>query len=190
MKKYNLAVIFAGGKSSRMGEDKALLPFGSFSTLSSFQYDKLTHLFKNVYISTKEDKFDFDVELIEDIYEESSPLVGLLSIFETLHIEEVFVLSVDAPFVDEEIISKIMQTDIKEYDAIVAKSPNGLEPLCGRYRKTILPILKQQYAKSNHKMQELLNLANTYKVKFDTKQPFMNLNYQTEYKKALRFIEE
>lgn len=34
-------VIFAGGKSSRMGEDKALLPFGNFKTLTQYQLTRL-----------------------------------------------------------------------------------------------------------------------------------------------------
>jgi len=53
-------VIFAGGKSSRMGEDKSLLPFSSFKTLTEFQLSRLSKIFKNVYISTKEkNKFEF-----------------------------------------------------------------------------------------------------------------------------------
>ena len=46
-------IIFAGGKSSRMGEDKALLPFGGYPTLTQFQYIKLRKNFQNIYISAK-----------------------------------------------------------------------------------------------------------------------------------------
>ncbi|MDQ1268445.1 MAG: molybdenum cofactor guanylyltransferase, partial [Campylobacterota bacterium] len=61
-------VIFAGGKSSRMGKDKSLLPFGTFDTLTEFQLNRLGKIFKNVYISCKEkSKFNFEAEFIEDI---------------------------------------------------------------------------------------------------------------------------
>ena len=110
MSLYNHAIIFAGGKSSRMGEDKALLPFGNHKTLTAYQYEKLKKVFHTVSISAKENKFDFNCPIITDIYEESSPLVGILSIFETMkEIDEVFILSVDAPFVDDAIIAKIME---------------------------------------------------------------------------------
>jgi len=66
MKHTMPAVIFAGGKSSRMGKDKALLPFADCNTLSEFQYNKLTSLFDKVYISSKEDKFDFEATVITD----------------------------------------------------------------------------------------------------------------------------
>ena len=186
MKSYNTAVIFAGGKSSRMGKDKSLLPFGKYKTLTAFQYEKLQTLFKTVYISTKEEKFDFDAKLIKDCYKDSSPLVGLLSIFETLDVEEVFVLSVDAPFVDVETIKHIMKINIEEYDAVVAKSPKGIEPLCGRYKKSILPLLQKQYSEDNHRLQNLLNAAKTYTLSFKDDTLFSNLNHPEEYEKALK----
>ena len=46
-------VIVAGGKSSRMGRDKALLPFGGYSSLAQFQYQKFLPIFEKVYISCK-----------------------------------------------------------------------------------------------------------------------------------------
>ena len=51
-------VILSGGKSSRMGEDKSLLPFGSSNSLIEYQYKRLKPYFKNLYISSKIDKFD------------------------------------------------------------------------------------------------------------------------------------
>jgi molybdopterin-guanine dinucleotide biosynthesis protein A len=48
--KFRVCVIFAGGKSSRMGEDKSLLPFGTFSSLAEYQYNRLSNIFDIVYI--------------------------------------------------------------------------------------------------------------------------------------------
>jgi len=52
-------VILSGGKSSRMGEDKSLLPFSTSNTLIEYQYKRLKPYFKDIYISSKIDKFDF-----------------------------------------------------------------------------------------------------------------------------------
>ena len=54
-------VIFAGGKSSRMGQDKALMPFGKYNSLAQYQCERLSKIFKNIYISSKTNKFDFDI---------------------------------------------------------------------------------------------------------------------------------
>jgi molybdopterin-guanine dinucleotide biosynthesis protein A len=180
------AVIFAGGKSSRMGKDKALLPFAQYSTLSAYQYQKLKKIFYHVSLSSKEDKFNFSCQIIKDCYKESSPLVGIISIFQTLpNVEEVFILSVDAPFITKEIIDTLMETSDKKYDAVIAKSPNGLQPLCGLYRRSILPIAIEQYKKNNHKLKILLEKASIKIVPFSEQEPFTNLNYFEEYEKAL-----
>jgi len=180
------AVIFAGGKSSRMGEDKALLPFGEYSTLTEFQYSRLIKLFNRVTISAKEHKFDFDCVVIEDIYETHSPLVGIISIFETLQVEEIFILSVDAPFVERDTIEKILSCNEKDMDVLIAKSPSGVQPLCGLYKKSILPLAHQQLKKNNHRLGDLLRLAKTHYVKFDKDLPFTNLNHPKEYQQALK----
>ena len=179
------AVIFAGGKSSRMGEDKSLLPFGKFESMSEYQYHKLSQIFADVYISCKNNKFDFDAPLILDSYSQSSPLVGLISIFETLDVEEVFILSVDAPFVDIDIIKKLVHSP-NHYDATIAKTPNGTQPLCGIYRRSILSKAKELLAQDNHKLNFLLKSTNTMFVEFKSDEQFMNLNHPHEYKKAFK----
>ncbi|MBT8348873.1 MAG: molybdenum cofactor guanylyltransferase MobA [Sulfurovum sp.] len=183
------AVIFAGGKSSRMREDKSLLPFGNYPTLTEFQQAKLSTLFDKVYISAKENKFDFNCRVIKDTYTENSPLVGLISVFETLKIEEVFILSVDAPFVDKETIQKILDHNDSRADVIVAQSPSGIQPLCGLYKKSILTLAYAQLERNNHRLSDLLRLANTLFVQFNEDVLFTNLNHPAEYQQALKTFE-
>jgi len=182
---YSTAVILAGGRSSRMQRDKALLPFGDYTSLAEFQYRKLSKIFSNLYISSKNNKFNFDVEIVEDRYEGSSPLVALVSIFETLEeIEEVFILSVDAPFVSEKSIVKLYDIG-KEFDVVVAESNNGLEPLCAVYRRSCLKEAKKALELNQHRLQSLLEQLKVKKVKIDDKE-CINLNYPSEYKIAQR----
>jgi len=190
---YVHAVIFAGGKSSRMGEDKALLPFGGEASLAQYQFKKLSELFQYVSLCVKDNKFDFDCPLILDKYLESSPLVGILSVFETLkEIDEVFILSVDSPFVDESIIDALMKERHEakrrneDYDAIVAEGPNGIEPLCGLYKRSILALVKKHYEEGNHKLKDLLSVACPKTVYFSDTTAFTNLNHPQEYAKALK----
>ena len=189
MRGVTTAIIFAGGKSSRMGEDKALLPFAHYPTLTEFQYDKLSTLFDKVYISAKENKFDFDCIVIQDNYTEDSPLIGLISVFETLKAEEVFILSVDAPFVNKETIEKLLKHNESKFDVVVAESPSGVQPLCGLYKRSILPLAYTQLEKENHRLGDLLRLANTLFVEFDEDDPFTNLNHPKEYQQALKTFE-
>jgi len=183
------AVIFAGGKSSRMGQDKALLPFGTYASLSEYQYAKLSKLFTHVYLSTKKQKFDFTCQTITDMYETSSPLVALLSSFDSLKNETIFVLSVDAPLIDKEIITKLYNESIlssnKDKDAIIAQSPKGVQPLCGLYRRSIIPLAKVFFSEDNHKLTALLAKANTSYIHFVKEKSFTNLNTPSQYQNLI-----
>jgi molybdopterin-guanine dinucleotide biosynthesis protein A len=178
-----ILVIMAGGKSSRMKQDKALLPFGKYNSLAEYQYRRLSSYFDKVYISAKNNKFDFDVDIIEDKYENSSPLVALVSIFETLEVTELFILSVDAPFISTQTIEKLYEEVNNDNDIVVAESTNGVEPLCAVYKNTILTQAKKFLEEDNHRLKALLSSVSTQKVKIDN-QEFLNLNHPFEYAEA------
>ncbi len=179
-------VIFAGGRSSRMGQDKSLLPFGKYPSLTQFQYERLKPYFQDIYISSKSDKFDFDCKVIKDTHLAYSPLIALISIFETLDCNEVFILSVDAPFVDENVIEKILKFREDATDIVIAKSPSGIQPLCGCYKKSMLSFAYAQLEKNNHKLHDLLALVSSKLVYFKNDEPFTNLNHLQEYQEALK----
>jgi len=186
--KYDIpAILFAGGKSSRMGKDKALLPFAGYATLSEFQYERLGRLFKEVYISSKENKFDFKAKIIPDRYEASSPLVGIVSVFETLDADEIFILSVDAPFVNEEVISELLK-NTEGHDAIIAKTESGRQPLCGIYKRSVLELALKNLKENAHRIGNILNEIDTKFVFFEDDTAFINLNHPHEYEEALKSL--
>lgn len=181
-------IIFAGGKSSRMGEDKALLPFGSCNTLSEYQYTKLSKIFSQVYIVTKNcTKFDFEAQCIEDIpSKEAAPTFGFVAAFEKLDVEKIFVLSVDTPFISQEVVKQLFSEDTKECDATIARVCGKIHAMCGIYHRSLLPELHYMMQHSKHKLGLLLQTANTHYVDFKEEEPFFNLNHPHEYQEALK----
>ena len=157
-------VIMAGGKSSRMGSDKALLPFGAFATLTEFQMNRLQPHFETLHVSCKSRaKFAFEASFIEDIstYQQSSPLIALLSILEYLR-TPVCVLSVDTPFVTPDVFQKLYHMMPHENsDAVIARSPFGSHPLCAIYAPSITPNIKQMLQNNDHKIGNLLHASKT-----------------------------
>ena len=176
------AVILAGGKSSRMGEDKALLPFGAYSTMAEFQYNKLQKIFPNVYISAKENKFDFDAKVILDRYKESSPMVAIASILEELQ-EDFFLLSVDMPLLSIEAIEKLVEAYNREnfYEVYLLKSPNGLEPTAAIYTTKIAATIEEFLKRESYKLMNFLNTSKIKIVEWESEKDFVNLNYKEEY---------
>lgn len=184
-------VIFAGGKSSRMGEDKSLLPFGGFNTLAEFQHSRLSKIFKNVYISCKDKKkFDFEASYIEDIETDSvfAPTAGFIAVFQELKDDSFFAISVDSPFVNEYEINKILEADALHLDATIAKTKYGIEPMCGIYHRSLQHKFIDMLKENNHKLGFLLKSSNTSYVEFEDEKPFLNLNHPHEYEQALALI--
>jgi len=173
-----------------MGQDKSLLPFGNFSTLAEYQYRRLSRLFANVYISTKEQKFDFEAELIFDAPAEAvfAPTAGFDAMFRQLQDERLFVLSVDTPFVGEKEIAAILERDSADLDAVIAQTVSGSHPLCGIYHRTLLPSFEKMLEEKNHRLGQLLKSSKTAYVAFDREEPFANLNHPHEYEAAKKSL--
>ena len=180
------AIIFAGGKSSRMGRDKALLPFGGYQSLAQYQYNKLKTIFKDVYISTKNNKFDFEANLIYDTYQINSPLCAIISVLQYTK-KPSFILSVDSPFLNESDICKIISSHDDSYIASIAQTKDGLQPLCGIYNPSFIPMASKEISLNNHKINYILKNHNTNKIYFEDTKAFLNLNYPTDYEKALKY---
>ena len=182
-------VIFAGGKSSRMGRDKSLLPFSSYKTLTEFQLHKLKQIFKTVYISCKnKNKFNFDANFIEDIESDNvyAPTVGFISVFEYIKEDSFFVISVDTPFIDKHIILSLIQKDDKKFDATIATLHNKIQPMCGIYHCSLKNEFEQMLKNKNHKLGLMLKNSNTNYINFKSEDLFININNPQEYKNALK----
>jgi molybdopterin-guanine dinucleotide biosynthesis protein A len=176
-------VIFAGGKSSRMGEDKSLLPFGRYSTLTEYQLKRFEMHFDSIYISCKSrDKFDFTANFIEDNDQEVfSPLVAISSIFQRLSCDSFLALSVDTPFVSIDTLSQLIKKNDPTKIATIAKS-DYIEPLCCVYNQNIKPIIKDSIEQNRHKLTMILKDANIVQADIDE---FKNLNNKSDYLEAL-----
>ncbi len=184
-------IIFAGGKSSRMGEDKSLLPFGEFDTLTQYQFSKFSKIFKTVYISCKDkSKFDFETNFIEDIQTDDvfAPTAGFVAVFEKLKDERFFAISVDAPFVGEEEIKQIIDADTLESDATIAQTNYGIQPMCGIYHRSLQDEFIQMLKNGSHRLSFMLKNHKTNFKFFDDEKSFLNLNHPHEYEEALKIL--
>lgn len=183
-------ILFAGGKSSRMGEDKSLLPFGGCPTLTEFQYNRLITIFSHVYISAKSrDKFNFDAPFILDPPNaDYAPTAGFVTIFRELKEERVIVLSVDTPFVDERVFQALVDADTENLDAVIARTSEGSHPMCGLYHRSLLGEFERMLAEGDHRLGKLLAASNTLYLDFNNDELFANLNHPHEYEEAkMRF---
>lgn len=179
-------IILAGGKSSRMGEDKSLLPFGDYDTMIEYQYKKLSSIFKDVYISSKNNKFNFDANLIlDDTQNESSPMIALQTIFKKIDSDQVFIITVDVPLIEIETIKSLIYNS-KGYDITIASDDERIHNLCGIFSKNILKNINEALNNGIHKINYLIrNTPKNQSISFSNKDQFLNLNEKNTYFEAL-----
>lgn len=172
-----------------MGEDKALLPFSSYDTLSQYQFDRLKPYFKNIYISSKINKFDFlqsSENLILDEGKVFSPIVALQTILNSIKEQKVFIITVDTPLVSIESINQIIE-ESKNYEICVAQTKRT-HNLCGVFSKSVLTTIESMLKEDIHKVGFLLKQSKTHICELENDDEFINLNEKEEYFRALKLI--
>lgn len=174
-------VILAGGKSSRMKEDKCFLSFKN-KTLIQYQYDRLKKFFPDIYISSKTNKFPFDCNLIlenEDIF---SPLIALNKILNSIKKNKVFIITVDTPNVSIQSIQTIINKSEK-FDISIALTPdNKRHNLCGVFSKNIKTEIKTMLNDNNHRIGFLIKKSNSQNIFINNNDEFININTKEDYK--------
>jgi len=166
-----------------MGEDKSLLPFGGFETLIEFQHNKLSTIFQDLYISSKNDKFNFPCKIIYDENLVYSPMVALKSILEILDEKQVFIISVDTPLLTEETIQKLIKkSSDANFDVTIACDKEKTHNLIGVFHNTILTQIIQMLSDDNHKINTLLTQkVHLQKIFFEDQKQFSNINTKEDY---------
>ena len=182
-------VILSGGKSSRMGEDKSLLPFSSSKTLIQYQYDRLKPYFKDIYISSKVDKFDFlekEFLILDENKDIFSPILALDTIFDKFKNQKIFIITVDTPLVTIDSISKLIE-ESQNYDICIAQTEKT-HNLCGVFSSNISLTIKNMIETDIHKINYLIKNNNYNIVNFSDNSEFININNQDEYQESLVYI--
>lgn len=193
-------VILCGGKSSRMKSNKALLPFGEHS-LISYQYLKLKPLFKNVLISCKtSQKDELDSVLKKEIEgfrtetllleeeENFAPVYGILNAFKKLESNKIFILSCDVPLIKQKTI-KILLSNARDYEVVYAKDSDTIHPLVGVWSRSMEGALENAINNKEFRLLDLL-LSSENKGIYFHKMELINLNTRSDYKLALKHLEE
>jgi molybdenum cofactor guanylyltransferase len=160
------AIILAGGKSSRMGEDKALIPIQGIPLLT-----RVCNVAKSctdtIYIVTPWPERYRHLQLTgcefiqETPTDAQGPLVGFAQGLGRVRTEWVLLLACDLPNLRVEVLQDwVKRLDNVEVEniACLVKNPQGWEPLCGLYRSRCLPLLLDFINQGGRSFQDWLKL--------------------------------
>lgn len=185
------AFILVGGRSSRMGKDKAGLRFGERSAVAliAASLQVVAHTIRSVGGAVPVNE---DLENIADAHDQWGPLAGIEAALGNSNSEHCLIVACDLPFVTAKLFERLIGL-ADHWDAIVPLQSDGRpQPLCAIYRRTpCLTVARKVIADGQHSPRALLDQIQTRYVSFaelsdlaGSEYFFFNVNTPENYERA------
>ncbi len=185
--------VLAGGRSTRMSRDKALLPWGG-ATLLDHAIARLRSVTDDVRILCgPEPRYaDRGLPIVVDVPGPGSALIGLLSALVAAPRERSLLLAVDLPHATPALLQALIEAGPGS-DAVVPISPSGPEPLCALYRAACRKPIRIAIARGDLKMTSFWTDVHVRTIEGealtrlgDPRFLFVNVNAPEEYERTNR----
>jgi molybdenum cofactor guanylyltransferase len=192
------AIILSGGKSSRMGTNKALLKINEKTNIERIA-DALKLYFDDIILVTNHpESYEFlGLTMVNDQFPGMGPLAGLHAGLEASEYQTNFIVACDMPFVSAELASTLVQF-CKEYDAVIPVINGIRHPLFAVFKKEIAAEAARCIQEGSLRMRHLLDRINVLYVtekemqsvgQLDLDRVFFNMNHPNEYEDAKKWAE-
>lgn len=188
-KKQLSAIILAGGKSTRMKENKAFLTVDNVPLIQKVA-NNIEDYFQEIIISTgahSKEMFDFlPYRVVVDHQSLQGPLMGILCGLRASKTPVNFVIACDIPGIDIPFLHKMMAY-IDEYEIVVPVSgQNKFEPLFAFYNKCLIPRIEHLLNRQTFKVTELFPQARVKYIPLENSGWFYNINTTGDYQSYLK----
>ncbi|MDB5342970.1 MAG: molybdenum cofactor guanylyltransferase [Schlesneria sp.] len=192
------AIILCGGKSSRMGQDKATLPFGPECMLQRVVrlISEVIPAANIVVVAAAEQTLPPlppGIRVTHDEHQDRGPLEGLAAGLRCLggEVDAVYVTSCDVPLLVPAFVTQ-MFAELGDYEIAVPCDQERLHPLAAVYRCTVLPQIERLLHQDQLRVRLLFDAVCTRKVATEelrtvdpTLSTLLNLNHPEDYRAAL-----
>lgn len=153
--------VLAGGRSTRMGRDKALLAYQGSSLLKRALQTALL-ISRDVFIVGEAKNYSQFGPVVEDVYSDCGPLGGIHAALQSSGSDCNLILAVDMPFVSSALLRFLAERAASgEADVTVPEVENRLQPLCAIYRKSFWPIADKALKNAAYKITSLFGSVET-----------------------------
>jgi len=150
-------VILAGGKSSRMGTDKALLKLGQYYVIERIANVLRTMVEEVVIVTDRPKRYaKYGDTTTYDIMPGHGPLGGIhAGLVQAAH-PWMLVTACDLPFISVQ-VARLMLQCAADYDAVVPRYRGYTEPLYALYNKSCLEVMEQHLLQGQGKITRLFD---------------------------------
>ena len=185
MSKKNItAIILAGGKSSRMGSDKALLLYKNKTFLEHVVCAIKPLVDEVLIISNNKDHQVDNCKTIPDLILNSGPIAGIYTGLKHSKTENNLVISCDIPLVKTSILEFIIKKNDPEKEVIQLMNEQNRMPLIALYKKRLAPYFLSQLNKGQRRLMHATSNLKTKElfVKKEENAFLLNINTLNEFK--------
>lgn len=187
-KKHITGFVLAGGKSSRMGQDKGLMLLNGKEMLLLVIEQLLPCVDEVVIVSNNEAYKRFGFTVIEDLIKDAGPAGGIFTALKNSGTELNFILSCDMPFISTLAIEYFIQQ--ADDDVCIATEHGKQHPLFGMYNKSIVDMLEILINQNELKLQHIIKKFNHRLINMnawvnDENELFYNINSKMEFDNAI-----
>lgn len=160
-----VAFILAGGKSTRMGTDKAFVELRG-QTLLSRVLETARAVTPDVRIVGDPAIFEEFRPTVPDIFRDCGPLGGIHAALRGSQIDLNLILAVDLPFLTPDLLQFIVQRARGVPTAAVTapQTTSGWQPLCAVYRRQFTYIAEKALRERRYKIDALFEPARTQAI--------------------------
>jgi molybdopterin-guanine dinucleotide biosynthesis protein A len=179
------AIILAGGKSSRMGQDKAFIPWKGkpFIEHSIAAAEKVA---SRVILSGDTPRLlEFGLEVIKDVQKGKGPVYALASCFSQVKTENALVLSCDVPQVSASDLEYLIQNHESGVDVTCYAYDGKVMPLVGVYSSSSFDAFKNAVEGEERKLFTVLSRLNVKTIDYKGEGGLMNINNPEDLKALL-----
>ena len=158
-------VILTGGKSSRMGQDKALLSVGGVQMIRRI-LDVFERLFDEILVVTNKTgrHTGSGYREVTDIIPDCGPLGGIYTGLSYAKSDRIFVASCDVPFINDSTV-KIVIGESVSYDIVVPDDGCRLHPLHALYSTRCTPYIRKWLDNGFYNVTKFINEAEGLRVR-------------------------
>ena len=174
------SAVLAGGRSSRLGCNKALLRVGD-TTIIERVIKTVSEFVPDIKIITNsEEEYEFlGMKTVPDIMPGCGPLSGIHAALSLSHSEYVLVVSCDIPLISPKYIRELI--DIYPGADITIYKHKMFEPLCAIYRRTCIDVLKELIDHGEYRILDLFPSLNVRVLRIDAAESFRSINTLQDY---------
>jgi molybdopterin-guanine dinucleotide biosynthesis protein A len=146
------AVILAGGQSSRMGSNKALLPYRGGRFIESI-HRQLAGLFAELLLvtNTPEQYAFLGCRMVPDLHPGLGALAGLHAGLYHSRTPHIFAVACDMPCLNDTLIRALLARR-QQADVVIPESADGLEPLHAVYARDCLAPMEAALASGKRRV--------------------------------------